>query len=277
MTGGAFPTPLVSTEWLAAHQSDNNLRILDGSWYLPQAGRNSQLEYIAAHIPGALFCDLDLISDHSTALPHMLPPAEQFARDAGGLGVGDESRVVVYDSSGLNMSAARIWWMFRAFGHDQVSVLDGGLGKWRAEGRPLELGAVAVEPKVFSPRPPLEQVRSLDQMRDNLMTGREQVLDARSAGRFAGTEPEPRPGLRSGHIPGSRNLPFPQLVGPDGALLPAELLRAKFEGAGIDLNRPVTTTCGSGTTACALLLALHVLGVKSAALYDGSWSQWGAV
>jgi thiosulfate/3-mercaptopyruvate sulfurtransferase len=277
MRGNALPTPVVSTDWLAAHLSEDDLRILDGSWFLPQAGRDPQSEYTARHIPGALFCDLEAISDPNTALPHMLPSPEQFARDAGALGVGDDTRVIVYDTSGLNMSAARIWWMFRAFGHDRVAVLDGGLAKWKAEGRPVEQGAVRVAPRLFTPRPPLEQVRSIEQIRENLAGRQEQVVDARSPGRFAGTDPEPRPGLRGGHIPGSLNLPFSELVQADGTLLPPDILRSRFEAAGVELDRPVVTTCGSGTTACALLLALHVLGAQSTALYDGSWSEWGAV
>jgi thiosulfate/3-mercaptopyruvate sulfurtransferase len=207
----------------------------------------------------------------------MLPSAEQFAREAGRLGVANEMMVVVYDGSGFNLSAPRIWFMFRAFGHERVAVLDGGLRKWRAEGRPVEPGSVIPTPRTFIPGSSLESVRTLDQVKENLVTRREQVLDARSRGRFAGTDPEPRPGLRGGHIPGSSNLPFQELVADDGTLLPLERLRARYEAAGIDLSRPVVTTCGSGTSACALLLGLHVLGVKTTALYDGSWSEWGAV
>lgn len=269
------PEPLVSTQWLADHLADEKVRILDGSWYLPQFGRDSRAEYQQGHIPGAVFCDLDAMSDPDTRLPHMLPPAQQFAREAGRLGVANDMLVVAYDGSGFNMSAPRIWWMFRAFGHEQVVVLDGGFKKWRAEGRPVERGDFIPKPGTFIPGKSLESVRTLEDMKENLVTRREQVLDARSRGRFAGTDPEPRPGVRSGHIPGSSNLPFQELVGDDGTLLPAERLRARYEGAGIDLSRPVVTTCGSGTTACALLLGLSVLGVKSTALYDGSWSEWG--
>lgn len=271
------PGPLVSTGWLNDHIGDEKVRILDGSWYLPQSGRDPRAEYEQGHIPGAVFCDLDAMSDPDTQLPHMLPSAEQFAREAGRLGVANEMMVVVYDGSGFNMSAPRIWWMFRAFGHEHVAVLDGGLRKWRAEGRPVEPGSVIPTPRTFIPGSSLESVRTLDQVKENLVTRREQVLDARSRGRFAGTDPEPRPGLRGGHIPGSSNLPFQELVADDGTLLPLEPLRARYEAAGIDLSRPVVTTCGSGTSACALLLGLHVLGVKTTALYDGSWSEWGAV
>lgn len=271
-----YPVPLASTEWLSRHLEDDRVRVLDASWYLPSARRDPAAEHAAGHIPGAIFCDLDAISDQQTPLPHMLPSAEQFARHAGLLGVGDDTFVVVYDASGFNMSAARVWWMFRAFGHDSVAVLDGGLGKWRSEGRPLEAGVVTASSRTFNPLARPKMVRSIEALRKNLTTVREQVLDARSRGRFAGTEPEPRAGLRGGHIPGSRNLPFTALVRPDGTLLPPAELRARFEEAGIQLDKPVVTTCGSGTTACALLLGLHVLGAGSTALYDGSWTEWGA-
>lgn len=277
MAGDGFPTPLVTTGWLASHLTDSNLRVLDGSWYLPQSGRDARAEYRAGHIPGAVFCDLDALSEAATPLPHMLPSATQFARGAGALGVGMHTRIVVYDGSGYNMSAARVWWMFRAFGHAEVAVLDGGLRKWRAEGRPLEPGWVSVTPAAFTPGPSLESVRSLEEMRRNTSSRKEQVLDARSHGRFAGIEPEPRAGIPSGHIPGSRNLPFQELTGQDGALLPPEQLRARFAAAGIDLSQPVIATCGSGTSACALLLGLRVLGAPPAALYDGSWTEWAAV
>ena len=272
-----LPTPLVTTEWLAAHLLDPNLRVLDGSWYLPQSGRNARLEYEAAHIPGAVFCDLESISDPDSPLPHMLPSPELFSHQAGLLGVGNQTSVVVYDGSGLNMTAPRIWWMFRAFGHARVAVLDGGRKKWRAEGRELDAGAVTVVPREFVTRPSLETVRTIGDMRENQQSSKEQVLDARSRGRFQGTDPEPRLGLRAGHIPGSYNLPYQELIADDGALLPPEELRARYEAAGIDLARPVVTTCGSGVTACALLLGLRVLGNQSMALYDGSWSEWGAV
>lgn len=271
-----YPVPLVTTDWLADHLADENVRVLDGSWYLPQAGRDARGEYLAGHIPGAIFCDLEKLSDRKTTLPHMLPPAEEFAAEVGRLGVGSDTFVVVYDGSGLNMSAPRIWWMFRFFGHDRVAVLDGGLVKWRSEGRAVETGEVAGASGVFIPRRSLETIRTIQDVRDNLATRKEQVLDARSRGRFAGTEPEPRPGLRGGHIPGSHNLPFAELVNADGTMLEGDRLRARYEAAGIDLGKPVVTTCGSGTTACALLLGLHVLGAGSTALYDGSWSEWGA-
>jgi thiosulfate/3-mercaptopyruvate sulfurtransferase len=207
----------------------------------------------------------------------MLPPPDVFAREAGLLGVGNDTSVVVYDGSGLNMTAPRIWWTFRAFGHARVAVLDGGRKKWLAEGRALETGALRATPRQFVAQPSLEMVRTIGDMRENQQLRREQVLDARSRGRFSGTDAEPRPGLRAGHIPGSHNLPYQELIAEDGTLLPPAELRARYEAAGIDLEKPVVTTCGSGVTACALLLGLRVLETGSAALYDGSWSEWGAV
>ena len=272
-----FPTPLVTTAWLDAHLADPALRVLDGSWYLPQSKRDPRLEYEEGHIPGAVFCDLEAISDPAASLPHMLPSPELFSRQAGLLGIADQTFVVVYDGSGRNMTAPRIWWMFRMFGHERVAVLDGGLKKWRAEGKRIERGTVVPAPAAFTARPSLEAVRSLSDMKTSVATGREQVLDARSAGRFQGIEPEPRPGVRGGHIPGSHNLPYQDLTGEDGSLLPPADLRARYQAAGIDLAKPVVTTCGSGVTACALLLGLRVLGAKAAALYDGSWSEWGSV
>ncbi|MHB1223124.1 MAG: 3-mercaptopyruvate sulfurtransferase [Gemmatimonadaceae bacterium] len=266
---------LVTTAWLAGHLSDPALRVLDASWYLPSAGRDARAEYVAGHVPGARFFDLDAASAHDTPLPHMLPTPEAFAAYVGALGVGDEHDVVVYDGSGVNLSAPRVWWMFRAFGHDRVSVLDGGLGKWRAEGRPLEAGGNSSETARFTPRPRPELVRDLAAMASRVAAGDSQIVDMRSAGRFAGRDPEPRPGLRGGHMPGSVNLPFNELVNPDGTALDEAALRARLGAAGIDLGRPVVASCGSGTSACALLLNLDRLGVRDAALYDGSWSEWG--
>jgi thiosulfate/3-mercaptopyruvate sulfurtransferase len=265
---------LVSTEWLAAHLRDPNLKVLDGSWHMPQAKRDPRAEFLAAHLPGAAFFDVDGIADHSTPLPHMLPAAEAFAEAVGALGIGSGDRVVVYDSRAV-VSATRVWWTFRAFGHDAVAVLDGGLPKWRAEGRPLEAGEPKPPRGTFSARLRPEIVRDLAAMRDNLATRHEQVLDARSAGRFAGTEPEPRAGLRGGHIPGSLSLPYDALLRPDGTLLPPGDLRKRFEAAGVDFTRPVATTCGSGITASVLAFALHTLGHARVAVYDGSWTEWG--
>jgi thiosulfate/3-mercaptopyruvate sulfurtransferase len=265
---------LVSTEWLAAHLRDPDLRVLDGSWHMPQTRRDPRAEFLAAHLPGAAFFDIDGIADRTTPLPHMLPTPEVFADAVGALGVGTGDRVVIYDTRGV-VSAARVWWTFRAFGHDAVAVLDGGLPKWTAEGRQLESGEPKPERRVFRATQRPGVVRDLAAMRDNLTTQREQVLDARSAGRFAATEPEPRAGLRGGHIPGSLNLPSDTLLRSDGTLLPPGDLRKRFEAAGIDFARPVTTTCGSGITASVLAFALHLLGHPRVAVYDGSWTEWG--
>jgi thiosulfate/3-mercaptopyruvate sulfurtransferase len=265
----------VSTQWLAARLGRAGLRVLDASWYLPALGRDARAEYAAGHIPGALFFDLDAVSDHATPLPHMLPQPEAFARDMTRLGLTDADELVVYDGTGSNMSAARAWWMFRVFGHDAVAVLDGGLAKWRREGRPLEAGGVALAPGRFTARLDRAAIRDLDDVRTNLRTGREQVVDLRPAGRFSGAEPEPRAGLRGGHIPGSRSLPYTALVAPDGTLLPTDALRRRLLDAGVDPTRPIVATCGSGTSACTLIHALHLLGHDHAALYDGSWTEWG--
>jgi thiosulfate/3-mercaptopyruvate sulfurtransferase len=270
-----IPSPIVSTAWLAAHLGQHHLVILDCSWYLPASGRDARQEYVHRHIPGARFFDADTVSDHQSSLPHMIPPPEHFENSVGALGVTNASSVVVYDGSGTNLSAARGWWMFRVFGHRAVAVLDGGFPKWLAESRPVESGVVEARPGRFRARYHEKYVRDLDAMRGNVETGAEQVLDARSTGRFQGTDPEPRRGLRAGHIPGSRNLPYTDLVHPDGTLRTPQELRERFALAGIDLARPVVTTCGSGVTACALLLGLEAAGVEAKALYDGSWTEWG--
>ncbi|HKT61052.1 MAG TPA: 3-mercaptopyruvate sulfurtransferase [Gemmatimonadales bacterium] len=266
---------LVSTEWLADRLGRDRLRVLDASWYLPTAGRDPRAEYLAGHVPGALFFDLDEVSDKDTPLPHMLPSSEAFAGTMSSLGLNDRDELVVYDGTGANMSAARAWWMFRVFGHPAVAVLDGGLAKWRREGRPLETGTVSLPPGRFTARLDRRAVRDLDDLRDNLRTQREQVVDMRAAGRFRGTDPEPRPGLRGGHIPGSRSVPYLDLVAADGTLLPPDALRRRIQDAGVDLTRPLVATCGSGTSACTLIHALHLLGHVQAALYDGSWAEWG--
>jgi thiosulfate/3-mercaptopyruvate sulfurtransferase len=241
---------------------------------MPQLGRDARAEFREAHVPGAVFFDIDEIADRSSRLPHMLPSASEFARQVGALGIGSDDLVVAYDARGV-VSAARVWWTFRAMGHARVAVLDGGLRKWRAEGRTLETGEPAPAPRRFRARARPALVRTLAQMRANLSKRREQVLDARSAGRFAGTEPEPRAGLRGGHIPGSLNLPYESLYRPDGSLLPPDALGARVRQSGLDLGRPVVTTCGSGVTASVLALGLHVLGRKTVPVYDGSWSEWG--
>ena len=270
------PLPaLVSTEWLAAALGRPGLRVLDGSWYLPGSGRNPAAEYFEAHIPGALFFDLDATSDRSVSLPHMLPPPAAFGEMMSALGLNDSDDIVVYDGSGVNLSAPRVWWTFRALGHERVSVLDGGFAKWRREGRPVERGIVRAQPGRFTARAVPNAVRTLAAVRANIESGAEQLVDMRSAGRFAGVDPEPRPGLRGGHIPGSLNLPFNELVGPDGTMLPAEQLRRRVREAGVDLSCPVIATCGSGTSACALVLGLHLLGHHDTSVYDGAWAEWG--
>jgi thiosulfate/3-mercaptopyruvate sulfurtransferase len=268
-----MPT-IVTSEWLAVDLADPDLRIVDGSWHMPQTPRDAEREFAEAHIPGAVFFDIDTIADTTTPLPHMLPTPGEFARAVGRLGIGDGDRVVVYDTRGV-VSAARVWWTFRVFGHDAVAVLDGGLPTWRAEGRPVEAGIPTPTERRFTARFRPELVRDVEQMRANLASRREQVLDARSGGRFVGVEPEPRPGLRGGHIPGSLNLPYEELYRPDGTLLPVEALREAFTKAGLDLARPVVTSCGSGVTASVLAFALYRLGRPDVAVYDGSWTEWG--
>jgi thiosulfate/3-mercaptopyruvate sulfurtransferase len=269
-------SPVVSTEWLASNLGAPELRVVDGSWYLPGTRRDPAAEYLAGHIPGAVFFDLDASSDPATSLPHMLPPAEVFAARMSSLGLNDSDAIVVYDGSGVNLSAARVWWTFRVLGHSRAAVLDGGIGKWRGEHRPLEQGAVKLPLGRFSAQLDPGKVRNLAAMRANLDRPREQVVDLRSAGRFAGTEPEPRPGLRGGHLPGSKSLPFTELVNPDGTILPVAQLRRRMESAGVDLSQPIVATCGSGTSACSLVLALELLGRRNSAVYDGAWAEWGA-
>jgi thiosulfate/3-mercaptopyruvate sulfurtransferase len=271
---GRVTSPLVTTEWLAANLGRRNVRVVDGSWHMPHLKRDARAEFTGAHIPGAVFFDIDAIADSRSSLPHMLARAPEFARSVGALGIGDGDRVIVYDSRGV-VSAARVWWTFRAFGHDAVAVLDGGLLRWRAEGRPLESGAPAPRPRRFTARLRRRLVRDLAAIRSNLTTRRAQVLDARSRGRFDGTEPEPRAGLRPGHIPGSLNLPYEQLYRADGTILGPDALRRQFEAAGLDLGKPVVTSCGSGITASVLALGLYTLGRSDVAVYDGSWTEWG--
>jgi len=270
-----LPTPLVSTEWLARHLGEPSLVVVDASWYLPAMNRNGRAEYEAGHIPGAIFWDLDELSDHESSLPHMLPPSPDLARAIGVLGIGNADRVVVYDGSGVNLSAARVWWTLRFAGHDQVAVLDGGLKRWQAEGWPLRPGRATWDPKRFVAQFRPELVRSRDETYAAMTSGSAAILDARSRGRFAGTEPEPRPGLRGGHMPGARNLPIGEMVSPEGTLFPTEELRRRFIAVGLDLERPVITSCGSGVTACALALGLELVGHRRYAVYDGSWSEWG--
>jgi thiosulfate/3-mercaptopyruvate sulfurtransferase len=266
---------LVSTEWLAERLGEPGIRAVDASWHMPAAGRDPHAEYLNAHIPGAVFFDLEQSSDAGNPLPHMLPSPDAFAERMASLGLASRDMIVVYDTSGKNMTAPRAWWMFRVMGHARVAVLDGGFGKWVREGRPVESGEVRLPRGDFTATLDASRVRDAESLRANLSLRREQVIDARSAGRFAGTAPEPRPGLRGGHIPESRNLPFTELVDDDGVLLPPAELAARFGRAGIDLHAPIVATCGSGVTAAALVHALYLLGHDEAALYDGSWSEWG--
>jgi thiosulfate/3-mercaptopyruvate sulfurtransferase len=270
----AFPA-LVSTDWLAERLGSPGLRVIDGSWYLPSSRRDPAAEYLAGHIPRAVFFDLDASSDLTSHLPHMLPDETAFARRMASLGLNDGDDLVVYDGSGNNLSAARVWWTFRVFGHPRVALLDGGSGKWRWERRPLESGSVKLPPGHFTARLDRDRVRDLAALRSNLQSRRELVVDLRSAGRFSGADPEPRPGVRSGHVPGSRNLPFTALVGPDGTILPEPELRRRLRQHGVDLSQPIIATCGSGTSACTLVLALELLGFRDVALYDGAWTEWG--
>src|SRR5215472_13795741 len=267
--------PLVSTDWLAAHLDDPKVKIIDASFKMPGITPLPKDDYLAAHIPGAVFFDVDAVSDHTNPLPHMFPTAEQFGRDVGGLGVSNADTVVVYDSGGW-VAAPRAWWMFLSYGHGNVRVLNGGLKKWKAEGRPVESGEVKAKPAMFKATFDAKRVRSIEEIVDNVASKAEQVIDARAAERFEGRAAEPRPGIRSGHIPGARNVPYNNLFdAATGAMKPLEELRKAFIGAGVKLDAPMVTSCGSGVSAAVLTLALYRLGVTDTALYDGSWSEWG--
>ena len=266
---------LVSTEWLAAHLVSPDIAILDASWHLPTAGRDAKKEFLAGHIPGARFFDIDELSDTASPLPHMLPAPEKFASRMRKMGVGDGKRVIAYDSAGL-FSAARCWWMFKVMGHDDVAVLDGGLRKWQAEGRALEDGPPPpAQERHFTARFRATMVKDMADVAAALSSGTAQVADARSGTRFRGEEIEPRPGVRPGHMPGAKNVHYASLLNADGTLTSLDEIKAAFATAGIDLTRPVITSCGSGVTAAILTLALALIGAKDHALYDGSWTEWG--
>jgi len=279
----ALPPPhpvskwLVTGDWLAGQLGGAGLAVVDASFHLPASGRDAAADYLAARIPGAVRWDIDAIADRSTGLPHMMPPIDVFAAAAGALGIGERDTAVVYDSVGI-YSAPRVWFTFRLFGADNVYILEGGLPKWRVEGRPLEAGPAAppaAPGQAFKARRRGNLVASADRVRDALAAGSAQVVDARSAERFRGEAPEAAPGVRAGHIPGSRNVPYSEVV-KDGRLQPLDALRQAFASAGVDPGRPTMTTCGSGVTAAILWLALDALGTEPHALYDGSWSEWGA-
>ena len=261
---------LVSTEWLAAHLKD--VRVVDASWYMPDEKREPAKEFEAGHIPGAVFFDIDGIADRSSGLPHMLPSPGEFSRAVGALGIGDGETIVGYDGSGL-FSAPRLWWTFKAMGHDKVKVLDGGFPKWKREGRAVETGPAHPANKFFTAIANPAILRGFAQVMDIVGDRSAQMVDARSAARFKAEEPEPRAGVRGGHMPGAVNVHYRKLIADDGTLKPPEGLRGAFDA--IDLERPIVTTCGSGLTAAILMLALDEIGAKDVALYDGSWTEWG--
>lgn len=271
-----MPQPLVSTSWLAERLGKSGVLVFDATKYLPNEPRDGRTEFLAGHIPGARFFDIDEIADQDTDLPHMVPAPGRFARLAGALGIGNDSFVVFYDQKG-QASAARGWWLMRLFGHENAAVLDGGLPKWLAEGRARASGApMPAKPHGFRPDFRAARLRGIGDMLANLASGAELVLDARAAPRFAAQVPEPRPGVRAGHIPGARNLPYTELLAPDQTFLPADALRARLAAAGVDGSRPVVTSCGTGVTAAILTLAMTLAGLPEGAVYDGSWAEWGS-
>jgi len=268
------PKTLVSTKWLAAHLNDPDLRVLDASWYLPAMGRDARAEYSVAHIPGARFFDIDEVSDHRSDLPHMVPPVEKFISRMRALGIGDGHQVVVYDGMGI-FSAPRVWWLFQLMGKPDIAVLDGGLPKWQAEGHAVEDMPPMLRDRHITVQRQAHMVKDVTQVAAASKLGDYEIIDARSADRFRGDAAEPRPGMRSGHIPNSRSLPFGNLLNSDGTMKPERDLRAAFNAANVDLNKPIITTCGSGITASILSLALTRIGHDRHAVYDGSWSEWG--
>lgn len=269
------PKTLVSTDWLAAHMKDPDLRILDGTYFMPGTDRDARAEYAETHIPGARFFDIDEISDQRSELPHMAPPVEKFMSRMRAMGVGDGHQVVVYDAHGL-FSAARVWWLFKLMGQNDVAVLDGGLPKWVAEGRETEDMEPIIRDRHMTVRRQAHMVKDVTQVSAASKLGDYEILDARSPGRFSGEEKEPREGLRSGHVPGSKNVYYRDLLNEDGTMKDPDGLRAVLDAAGVDMARPVITTCGSGVTAAIINLALERVGKTDHALYDGSWTEWGA-
>ncbi len=269
-------TWLIETDELERELDAPDFVIIDATWYMPDEGKNAREEYLAEHIPGAIFFDIDEIADTNSPLPHMLPSPEKFSSRMRKMGIGDGQRIVVYDRHGM-FSAPRVWWMFRVMGADEVSVLNGGLPKWKGEGRPLMMGEPSARtPRHFTSRRNLDLVRDVDDMKSVIHDKSADIVDARSPERFAGTVPEPREGLRSGHIPGSQNVPYGQLLNADGTLKSTEELNAIFAAAGVEPHKPVVTSCGSGITACVLALALAETGHRRTSVYDGSWTEWGA-
>ena len=268
------PKTLVSTEWLNGHLKDPDLRIFDASWYLPDAGRDARAEYEKGHIPGARFFDIDEISDHRSELPHMAPPVEKFMSRMRAMGVGDGHQVVVYDGSGI-FSAARVWWLFRLMGQTNIAVLDGGLPKWLDDGFKVTANPPVIRDRHMTVTPQKHLVRDVTEVARAAKLGDHEIIDARSPARFRGDAPEPREGLRAGHIPGSKNVYYQDLLNEDGTMKLPNTLRTIFNDAGVDLNKPAITTCGSGVTAAILALALERIGKTDHSLYDGSWSEWG--
>ncbi len=276
MTNLSPAESLVSTQWLADHLGAPDVRVVEATWFMPSTGKKGHEAYESGHIPGAVFFDLDEVADSDNPLPHMLPSAAKFASKVKKLGLGNGNRIIVYDRASGSSAAARVWWMFRHFGHDEISLLDGGMAKWMAEHRPVEDQPPVTRERHFLPHPREELVRSKVEMLANLEDQGEMVIDARSAGRFKGQEAEPWPHRKVGHIPGALNLPWPELIDPESkTFLPVEQLRAKFAAAGITGDRPIVASCGSGVTACMLAFGLYLTGRTDVAIYDGSWAEWG--